>query len=349
MKKSLSIINTGIQLVNCIEAIKHFGCENNYLIIGQFNICPDRIRQIRKMLKDPFLSENFKKIYLLPFQFSNKNPLRFFGYLASAFKFALIILFSKKIDYCFYGVYTDVIMRPVTYLVQYKNNKSKICLIDDGIRVISDADNRIKQEPLIARQEQKCKFFLKDFCRSIMRKWMVPHLHFFTTYTFPLLERDTSIPNHYLHLKNNNPYHYVFKPDAVVLIGQPFIELKMVEEQTYSDALSKIYSLYKDRPVYYMPHPLETLYPKFIQKDTEIIKTPYPVELLLLGSNLSTLVGFNSSVLFNAAWMNICDEILSYQIPEDQLLHNDVKANALVYKAFSNAGIKFINACTANR
>ena len=46
MKRSISIINTEIQLINVIEAIQHFECQDNYLVIGQFNIRLDRIHKI---------------------------------------------------------------------------------------------------------------------------------------------------------------------------------------------------------------------------------------------------------------------------------------------------------------
>mgnify|MGYP001810797482 FL=1 len=126
--RSISVINTGIQLVNVIEAVNQNGCEENYLVIGQFNLHPDRIRQIRKMLQDEFLNSHFKKIYGLPKQFSPKNPLRFVSYILTYIKFAWIILRAKKFDFCFFGVYTDIIMRPIAFLSWYRNRKINICV-----------------------------------------------------------------------------------------------------------------------------------------------------------------------------------------------------------------------------
>lgn len=343
MKKSLSIVNTSIQLINCIEAIHHYECTYNYLLIGQFNIYPERIKKIQKMLEDPFFSQHFKKIYYLPYQFSSKNPLRFVGYLVSAMKFAFIIFFSKKFDFCFYGVYTDVIMRPITYLIKYKNKKSNICLVDEGVRILADANLRIKQEPLILRQEQKSKCFIRDFCLSIVRRWLVPNLNYFTIYSLPYLKRDTIVLNDYSYLKSNNPYHYDFKQNAIVLIGQPFIELKFVEAQTYISILNKIFTLYQGRPIYYVPHPIESLYPKYIPREIEFITTTLPIEILLLGSNVSTLIGFNSSVLFNSAKMNICRDIQCYKIHYDEYLCNvNIEDLDYLYRTFVEAKITLI-------
>jgi len=344
MKRSIAIINTGIQLINVIEAVNRFGCEDNCLIIGQFNIFPDRIKQIEKMLEDDFMNRHFRKIYRMPVNFSAQNPLRFLGYLIAYIKFAFIIFFSKKFDYCFSGVYTDIIQRPVNYLAYFKNRNICLCLVDEGIRVTEDAKNRLAQSELISRQNSHGTIFFRDFYLAITKRWLPPSLCFFSVYDFPILKRDSVMVNPYLFFKTRNIYRYDFNSDAVVIIGQPYVELKMITEDSYKKTVNLILNSHSNKPCYYVPHPMELLYLSWLPDDVKIVRTQYPIELLLLGAKISALTGFNSSVLFNAAKMGLCDIIQSYVIKQEDYIceYNKVAVDRL-YSSFKEVGIEVVN------
>jgi hypothetical protein len=341
MKRSISIINTGIQLINVIEAVQNFECQDNYLIIGQFNIFPDRIKQIEKMLEDEYMNRHFKKIYSMPKQFSPGNPLRFFGYMLAYFKFAFIILFSKKFNYCFSGVYTDIIQRPINFLSYYKNRNICLCLVDEGVRIMEDAKNRFEQLPKLTIQDKKKVLFFRDFFLAITKHWLPPTLCYFTVYDLPLLARDRQETNRYLFLQKNNIYCHNFEKEAVVIIGQPYTELNMISEISYSKIIMTILNEWKDYPCCYVPHPMEIKYKEWLPQNLLILKTQYPIELLLIGANIRALVGFHSSVLFNAAKMNICDAIVSYVInPQDYINSYNPPAMERLYDSFQKVGIK---------
>jgi len=342
--RSISIINTGIQVVNVVEALRKNGCTENYLIIGQFNLHPDRIKQIEIMLKDDFLNSNFKKIYGLPKQFSPKNPLRFISYILTYIKFAFIILRAKKYDFCFFGVYTDIIMRPIVFLSWFKNRKIKINLIDEGVRVITDAANRVKQLKYIEKQKQRKTLFVRDFYLAITRKWIPPQITYFSVYDLPLSGDDNIELNEYGCFKNNNPYKYSFESGAVVIIGQPYVELNIIKQRGYEEILEKIFTDYAGKKFYYFPHPMETIYTSLIPSGINIIRSQYPVELLLLGAKIDAIVGFNSSVLYNAAKMKLCDDISSYMFNDEHYINAEsIESNKTLAAMFGEARINIRN------
>jgi len=342
MKRSISIINTGIQLVNVIEAIQYTKCTDNYLILGQFNIFPERIKQIEKMLEDDFMKAHFKKIYTLPKQFSAKSSLRYIGYLLAYIKFFFVVFFSKKFDYCFFGVYTDIIQRPINFLAHFKNNKIQSWLVDEGLRVFKDVEDRKAQVTQIEKQQKRKKIWIRDFYLSITKRWYPPVLHYFSAYTLVVGENDKLIVNSYSYWKSNNIYKYNFKENAALIIGQPLFELKLAKESEIENYINHIVSDWRDYNCYYATHPLETVYKKFLPAYFSVIKTPYPTELLLFGAPVKVIAGFNSSLLLNMAKMGTEAQIVSYTINlKDDLSVVDC-ARQRIEKSFKDAGIKII-------
>jgi len=102
----------------------------------------------------------------------------------------------------------------------------------------------------------------------------------------------------------------------------------------------------KDNPgnIFYVPHPMEYLYQNKLPAEITIIASQYPIELLLIGSGIKTIAGFNSSVLYNAAVMELCNDIRSYMFSQpDYIQGYNSEANSRLCQAFVLAGIKIIN------
>lgn len=303
MKRSISIINTEIQLINVIEAIQHFECGNNYLVIGQFNIRPERIQKIEKMLEEPLFKQHFKKIIHLPLYLSNKNPLRFIGYLLAYIKFFFLILFSKKFDCCFFGVVTDIIVKPIVFLTHYKNPQCMLCVIDEGIRVTVDANERVKNAELITLQNKKSQKLLYGYYQAITRKWLYPSLTYFSIFQPVLLPQDTLIPNMHVFFKSNRISNIQLSDNAIVIVGQPFYELHFTSLEKYQEIIHHIIEHNSGKSIYYAPHPIETEYTKWLPQLVSVIKSSYPLELILINNHIDTLIGFSSTVLFNYSAM----------------------------------------------
>ena len=184
-------------------------------------------------------------------------------------------------------------------------------------------------------------FFLREFFLAVTRRWFPPALTYFSVYQLPLKGNDSIVFNEYAFFKNNNPYRYSFSPDSVVIIGQPYVELKIIAQQSYAAMLNKILEENTGKNLHYLPHPLETLYSSLLPSDVRIIQSQYPVEMLLLGSDVITITGFNSSALYNAAKMKLCRQIISYAFrPEHYIAEQNTEANDRLIRTFREAGIE---------
>ena len=321
MKRSISIINTEIQLINVIEAIHHFDCEDNYLVIGQFNIRPERIQKIEKMMEEPSFKQHFNKIIHLPLYLSNKNPLRFIGYLLAYIKFFFLILFSKKFDCCFLGVVTDIIVKPIVFLTQYKNPQCMLCVIDEGVRVTADANERIKNAELITLQNKKSPKLLYGYYQAITRKWLYPSLTYFSIFQPVLLPQDSLIPNRHVFFKSNKISNIQLSDNAIVIVGQPFYELHITSLDVYQEIICHIVNHHSGKTVYYAPHPIETEYTKWLPQWVCIINSSYPLELILINNHIDTLIGFSSTVLFNYAAMEPQKNTYSISLTKEEYLN----------------------------
>jgi hypothetical protein len=345
MKKSIAIINTSWQLVNVIEAIHHNKCTDNYLIVGQFNLFPDRIKQLRQILKDPFIKNNFKKIYFLPSFFHAKSPLRFIDYILGYIKLFFIFIFVKKLDFCFSGVYTDLYQRPANFLASSFNKSIELWIIDEGLRVLTDAVNRnnlLSNKLLLLRQKKNS--WIKNLLDAIKRQWHPPILHFFSLYDIPVENKDILIKNTLAYWKNNNPYKHKFNPNAIVIVGQPLAELKIISLEAYKKYISKMISEGGTNAIYYFPHPMETYYKDWLPSEILTVNSIFPTELLLIGAHIKSITGFNSTVLYNAVILGLCNEIKSYWCNlSDYLIKPDSETTGRIIKSFEEANIEVIS------
>lgn len=317
MKRSISIINTEIQLINVIEAIHHFECTENYLVIGQFNIRMERIQKIEDMLKEPLFRQHFKKIIHLPLYLSNKNPLRFLAYVLAYIKFFFLILCEKKFDCCFFGVVTDIIVKPIAYLSQYKNPQCMLSIIDEGTRTEAEADERIQMKEQIIYQQKHKKNLVLGYCLAIIRKWIYPSITYFSIYHPALLPQDVLFRNKYTFFKQNKLPNIHIEKNSVVIVGQALYELHAMSLQTYQKIIDSVLTKYKDFPIHYAPHPIESEYIKWLPKHVNILRTPYPLELVLIVNPVRAVVGFYSAALFNCAYMEICEDITSISLNKE--------------------------------
>lgn len=316
MKRSISIINTEIQLINVIEALQHFECNDNCLVIGQFNLKPERIKKIEKMLEEPLFRQHFNKIVHLPLYLSGKNPLRFIGYILAYIKFFFFVLFSKKFDCCFFGVMTDIMVKPIAYLAYYRNPDCMLCVIDEGVRVMEDARIRVQNVSQVPQKQRKRNLFCGYFL-AITRKWSYPAVTYFTIYQLPLLPQDSLVNNDYHFFKTHKFQISPLSDNAVVIVGQPLVELEITTAETYHSIISRIVSAYSDHTIYYAPHPIENSLDQLSLYNIQILRTQYPLELVLMTNNIFAIIGFSSTALLNSAYLKLCQNIFSIDLNDE--------------------------------
>ena len=111
----------------------------------------------------------------------------------------------------------------------------------------------------------------------------------------------------------------------------------------YQKIIQQIVEKYKTSPVYYAPHPIETEYAKWLPAQIAIVKSQYPIELLIMVNHVDTLIGFSSTALLNCASMGICDNIISISVENnsDTLSSETAKENQL-QKEMTNLGINIV-------
>lgn len=343
MSRSISIINTEVQLINVIEAIHKFGCKDNYLIIGQFNIQPNRIQKIEKMLAEPMFRKHFKRIIHLPLYLSNKNFFRFLAYFLAYIKFFLLVVCSKNFDYCFFGVVTDIIVKPVAFLVQNRNPKSMLCVIDEGVRIIADSAERVKNKHMLTQKKTTCNRLLTGYFKAITKNWIYPSLTYFSIYELSLLPQDNLIKNDFSFFRKNKISSIKLEQNAIIIVGQPFVELQIISKETYEKIILQITRMHIGCNIYYAPHPIETQFYNWLPQNIKILKSQYPLELVLISNSISEIIGFNSSVLFNSTFLNICDKIFSILLDESYLLDSRLKGkNAEIYAHFKKVGVNVV-------
>ena len=343
MKKSVSIINTGLQLINVIEIIHHHQCTENYLIVGHFNIFPDRIKKLKEFINDPFIKKNFKKVYFLPSGITSKSPFRFLEYILATLHLFFISLFIKKPDYLFLGVYTDIYQRAANFLFSSFNKSIELWFIDEGVRILADVNHRNKVMSQELLQKQEKTNWIINLYHAIKRKWHPPVVHFFSAHDLPVKGKDTATKNEMSYWKQNNPYVYNFEKNTIAFIGQPLLELNLISLDTCKKYISKMLHDAGDVPICYFPHPFETRYREFLPENITIINSVMPTELLLIGAGLKSIVGFNSTVLFNAGAAKFCSNITSYWInPSDYLQTVNMEVANNLIKAFEKVNIKIV-------
>lgn len=330
-------------MINVIEAIHHNQCSDNYLIIGHFNIFPDRIKQLKQLLKDPFIRKNFKKIYFLPSYFNAKSPFRFLDYFFGYVVLFFIFFRVKKIDCFFSGVYTDLYQRPANFLALYFNPSVNLVIIDEGVRILTDVVDR-NEAMLNATYGRTNSLKLKNLFFAIQREWHPPVLQFFSMYDLPVSQKDTLIKNTFAYWRKNNPYVLEFENDAVVIIGQPLAELNVISKKTYQEYIFEILNQENSQNIYYFPHPMENYHMDLIPDQIKVINNLMPTELLLMTANIKSLVGFNSTVLYNAAILKLCSDIKSFWInPADYIQQPNLNAMRRMLEKFQKANIEIIN------
>lgn len=344
MKKSIAYITSGLQLLNLVEAIHYHQCTENYVIIGHNSVFPERIRQLKKFLHDPFIKKNFKKIFYLPARADSKSPFRFVEYVLGSVELFFIFLFIRKIDFLFLSLYTFLYQRQSTFLASSFNKKVELWSIDEGCSIIEIVNQRNKLLSEDFFETQKKRNWIVGYYNRIRGKNSQPlQLHFFSAFDLQVKGKDVYIKNTMSYWKENNPYAYKFHENAVVFIGHPLVDSNFVTEESYKNYLTKMFHDAAHHKIYYFPHPIETRYNEFLPDGIEIVKTPLPAELLLLGSNIKSIIGFDSTVLYNAAALNICHDITSYWInSSDYLRTPNMEARNNLKKTFEEINIKII-------
>ena len=224
-----------------------------------------------------------------------------------------------------------------------------LCVVDEGARVIMDSNNRVQNEDSLLRQQYKRIHLFYGLYLAITRKWIYPALTYFSIYQLSLFKQDILICNEYNYFKQNKIQQILLKEHAIVIVGQPMSELKIITSSTYQQIIQNILAKYKEYTVYYAPHPIETEYKQWLPGTTIILNTQYPLELLLIANHIDTIFGFYSTVLLNCASMKLCKNIFSISLDREEYINEENSNQMEVFnKTLKEYGIKILSSKLLN-
>ena len=300
-----------MQLVNCVEAISHYGFTENELIVWTYSKA--REKQLISLLEKYNYKSFFYKITL---------------YTKSSSK-GIKSVVSIMRERCFWGKYRicqyDAIIMGNYKLVQekyflnrvlHKNRNAKVIIVDDGLAICETAEMR-KSE----KEQQKMLFdkvsnlYVPVYLGGYLAKWKAPStIIFFSSYSgITPVFTDTIVLNEHSYIsqfintkKDNFLYHF-----DVVFLGQPLVQSGILSKEQYSGYINQMINE-SGRPIsrcVYVSHPAENVslsLNDYLLSNILIKQLDVPIELFLWGVNKKIMVfGFYTSALVNLAQMRL--------------------------------------------
>lgn len=300
--RSLSVVYTAMQLVNCIEAIKQYGSTiNDLLILSGI----DRSGQIDKLLDEysPYFS--FSKITRLKFsKYNQLNVIKEFLLLKSASSNVLY-------DIVFVTNYKQSRQKFLLRGLSKKNTSLRIVLVDDGLAVCEIVSKRnqeyLNKKANVYYSSRLYKLLYKGFVKNYIPK----RIEYFTVYNnLEIVDADTIVLNQYNFIKNNTiGISPNIDPDkSLIVLGQPLVGsygMGGLNKDKYCayirDAISSIGM--NDHIVYYFPHPVEDTHITLTEEMINYFHIQYssvPFEIISLKiDNRTPVLGFYTSALVN--------------------------------------------------
>lgn len=343
---SVSIVCTSMQLVNCVEALNYFSCDDNTLVI----LAPSTQResQILDVLNRLEYRGFFSKIeIIIP---STKVPL--INIIRE--KHLLNKVSLMKYDYLVTGNYKLVNERYFISCAYRRNKEIKVVSVDDGL-AICDIVKRRKAE--LACQHPNLYFPSKLVQlvfggNRFLLRFVPEHIIFFSCYSkidFPA--QDTFVQNKYVILSKiylNFPISSVITSEPICFIGQPLVRIGYLNKNVYSQYITDIINseLSGDASSFvYLAHPAEDINESLskalldrINVDTHVL----PAEIKLCSCSGSIkLFGFFSSVLSNVKAMCPDIEVVALFPKEINSISDEVDKDSVLkaYQYLTNEGV----------
>ena len=338
--RSLSIVSTQMQLLNCIEYITLNNISSNHLIL--FALSPSRYSQLNDILEVSCNKNIFDKI--TPFVFG-KIKLLNFSKAIFLYLYILLLSFKKEYKVCIVGNYRVSYGRKFWAL---RPDVEKIA-VDDGAATVTWF--KVRNEELKTRVPQL--FYTTRLLRVILqnKRDMIPdNVKFFSIYHSLLPSSDIIINNSYKYLRSNiksysNSSSILSR--RFIFLGQPLYLHDIISIENYNAYLLKMYETVGRDFVYY-PHPEEyndTWMCDAVKSHYKYVENHFSFEIYaLMAEKPLTIVGFFTSALTVIKDLRPNFDIISIKFSEISKL-NKKYAGELenVYKYFDESGIQIIS------
>jgi hypothetical protein len=254
---NIFIVSSPLQLLNCIEAKYHFNTANNILLVLHLHETGSKSH-----INSLIVETDWLHVAHLQSPKTYKDKLTFPYYIKMALKSV-----GKNVDKLFFGEYRSVFTNHIVNCFHPEKNY----LVDDGMAVLSYS--KFHENNSL----NKIKHRLFGYQTTLIKH------DFFTLFD---LQNKKVIRNNFYHAKSK----IVAKPtkNQCLFIGQPLVELGIVNRNYYKKYLSDIvkyldgteliYALHRRNDMDWIRELADELDFKYIRYDT-------PLELALINSD----------------------------------------------------------------
>lgn len=341
--KCISIVNTPLQLLNCIEFVSQYNVSEHTLLV--YVTSEKRLMQIKSVLQLSYVASKIDKLHYIIAYGKGVSYLRT---LSVRIKEKAMFL-MKDYDYCIICNYHAIAHRNMFRLAS-SNPKTQLVHLDDGL-AIADCVEQRKEELALGRPVLSCSRSDRFLYNYHIYKYVPKSILYFTPYKVKVADVDRFVKNEYSYLKshiiqNNNTN---FSHAKVIFLGQPIVASGMLTKEQYSFCLEKMLNLFgiNEGRILYLPHPVEDILSsldKRFNEQIEVFKTDLPFELLCMSIDKDALViGFYTAALSCIKTFDIKCRV--YAIHPKYYYKDDKERHVIeaAYEYLRNMGINEIN------
>lgn len=345
--RSLSVVCTQMQLVNCIEAIMRYKSENNDLLVLA---APNRIEQIEGLIREYSQYFCFDNIFRFkPSSYSLISTIREFMIIRST-------AMKNFYDIVFLSNYKQARQRCLLKKIGLRFDNLKIVLIDDGLAVCEIVKRRNKECVTNTADIHYSTKLNRIMYQLFVGNYIPPKVEYFTVYNnIEIYRKDIIRINEYTFIKNNNlGISPNISRNSVIILGQPLVGSYGMSSFTKESYCSYIKNALNDleffsKDIYYFPHPVEdtmvTLSEEILNR-IKIQKSKIPFEIIALKLDTSIpVIGFYTSALVNLRESDKSRIITAIYFSEinSSTNHRFKKIVNEAYDYMESIGIKILN------
>ncbi len=344
-KKTVSIISTQLQFINCVEYLKLEGYANNDVVF--YARSNSRMKQLNLLLEQPCYSCVFNKVTRFSYTES-----RFLNYILSIW-FLLIIdvlTFFNRYDVCIAGMYLFSAHRHLIRRTSSKKKEVQVVIVDDGtgtLRVGVERKREIEnREPFIFYENK----IIRALYNLHLNSYIPSHITFYTVYDIEILKNDSKIKQTYTYIKQHIQ-DFKVEPNllttGIIFLGQAIHDDVEMTVDMYNAYLRRVNKYFEGRQIVYYPHP-EEVGSSWLAKDLSgvynVIPNQFSVEIIALLINKPVIMaGFVTSALYNVNILNPLIEPVTFYIKDSDFLRPLVANDfSRCYTEFIERGIKVI-------
>ncbi|WP_310442340.1 hypothetical protein [Sulfurimonas sp.] len=319
--KNLFIIGTPLQLINAIEAVKHFKLNNNILVIVHRSLEANRVQM-------DYLKSLYKWEEIIDVEYSRHS---------SIFKYIDLVKYLKKYSYKYIFISK---LEVVPKIVIPNVTKEKVFLLDDGVLTISIYENQIKPNKINKYDFKEIRFLFFGLNIKIKDK-----INLFTCFDLEPTNGIEIVKNELNFLKETYLQNAKNNYENIYFLGHPLNESLVKKDVYISNLLSLIEKF--NKKIIYIPHRGETKEMKNILSSIDsslfnVVDINMPVELYFLENKIYPMqvIAYYSTALITLSTIYKECEISFISISNGTSIDRDL---INIYKIFNQEGFQELN------